>query len=104
MISSITSVPPPKKKKKNNCKFNVSYAEKKAINSLKEREDIVTEEADKGSCMVIMAKSFYLQHVYQIIDDPSSYSEINADKDNKLMKKISKLSTKYKSELTEKGS
>ena len=48
-----------------------------------------------------MAKSFYLQHVYQIIDDPSSYREINADEDNKLIKKFLKLSTRYKSELTE---
>ena len=84
---------------KNNCMFNVSSQRRKPLIHYKDKE--VIKEADKGYCVVIMAKYFYLQHVYQIIDDPSSYREINADEDNKLMKKFLKLSTRYKSELTE---
>ena len=59
IISSIPNIPTPTKK--NKCKWNITHLERQAIDSLRKCEDIVIKEADKGSTVVIMDWSYYVE-------------------------------------------
>lgn len=100
VVGSIKNLPQPKKKTTFN-NYNITYEERKALDSLRQREDLIIKEADKGSSVVIMDRSFYITQAEIILNDSSAYQQIGADDDHKLMKKICRLADNYKSELTE---
>ena len=66
-------------------KFNISLSERKAIECLKQKSNLIIKEADKGSAVVVMEKEFYINQTKKIIDDTSAYQEVDVDADYKLM-------------------
>jgi hypothetical protein len=69
-------------------KSNVTRAEREAINSLSVDSSIVIKEADKGSLIVIMDKSFYKAKIENMLNDKKTYSiQKIVDPDESMTKK-----------------
>lgn len=80
---------------------NLNKREKIALKRLRSRKSIIIKEADKGSGVVIMDKSFYKQKISEMLND-STYNQIDNSLDKKTMTKIKHLIGNTDSTLTEK--
>ena len=58
---------------------NLSKEERSALYSLKERDDIVIKPADKGSAVVVMDKSDYIQEAERQLSDNRFYKKLDSD-------------------------
>ena len=87
---------------KHKTKQNLTNAERAALLELKENEDIVIKEADKGGVLVLMEKSFYRDKMIMQdhLTDETTYQEVPVDSDAKTFKKMKKLIERHKSSLT----
>ena len=54
---------------------NLPNSERKALNELRKNDDIVIKEADKGSTVVIMSKTYYYEMVMEHLRDSTTYEE-----------------------------
>ena len=99
IITSILNIPTPTKK--NKCKWNITHLERQAIESLRKCEDIVIKEADKGSTVVIMDRSYYVEMTDLLLGNTSNYELVDPDCDAKLMKAIEKIISKNATMLTD---
>jgi hypothetical protein len=63
-------------------------AEKGAIQELKERDDIVIKQADKGSVVVVMDKVDYLEEANRQLADERFYKKLDSDPTGKFSTKI----------------
>ena len=59
--------------------YNLTPAEKGALQVLKEREDIVIKSADKGSAIVVMDKVDYLEEANKQLTDERFYKNLDSD-------------------------
>ena len=57
---------------------NLTPAEKGAIQELKERDDIVIKQADKGSAFVVMDKVDYLEEANRQVTDEIFYKKLDS--------------------------
>ena len=71
---------------------------KKAIGSLKQRNNIIIKEADKDSTVFIMDNLFYLCEVECILNDVNAYLVVNAGEYAHLIISICRLVKKFNSE------
>ena len=70
---------------------------------LKNDEDLIMKESDKGSACVIMDKEYYKNKIELMLQDESTYKEINNPNKNKeTLNKIKKLTSEYANDLTKK--
>ena len=58
---------------------NISPAERKALNQLKHRDDIVIKPADKGSAVVILSKDDYIQEGERQLSNTTYYCKLTKD-------------------------
>ena len=58
---------------------NITKREREAIRSLKENENIVINKADKGSTVVVVNKSDYIEEGLKHLDDPNVYRKLTRD-------------------------
>ena len=72
-------------------KLNLSRDEKNAFYSLLHNEDIVIRPADKGSGIVIVDKTEYIQRLHKEMTDSGSYEEIPGDLTETATKTVRKL-------------
>jgi hypothetical protein len=86
--------------KKNSKSYNVSLSERKALTSLRENQNIIIKEADKGSAIVLMDREYYEAKVHDILEDTSTYRLIPQAIDLTVHNKIKKLTQTFSSELT----
>lgn len=59
--------------------LNLSKQEKLVIKSLKNAEDIVIKQADKGGGIVILSRETYIQEVHRLLSDHCAYSPLASD-------------------------
>ena len=64
----------PKTPIKSNAKNNLTQAEWEALKTLKEDDDIIIKEADKGWATIVMNKEFYKDLVETILKDETYYT------------------------------
>ena len=62
-----------------NRKQNLSQGEKKALASLKDREDIIISKADKGGAVVIQNVEDYIKEAERQLGDPDFYQKVERD-------------------------
>lgn len=80
---------------------NISTAERKALQHLKEDNTIIIKEADKGGATVIMDRTYYKGKILALLNDTENYTELpNGNEDANIMKKIDKLTKEHKQQLT----
>ncbi|XP_063448501.1 uncharacterized protein LOC134728033 [Mytilus trossulus] len=65
--------------------YNTSPDEKKAIQSLRNRDDIVIKPADKGSAVVIMDKANYIAEAVRQLSDERFYQKLDYDPTSKII-------------------
>ena len=82
-------------------KSNLSKLEWAAINNLKNDKNIEIKEADKGGSVVILSKSHYKSMTLSQLNDEKTYTKLNSNPYQAIMKKIKALITKYKPLLTD---
>ena len=58
---------------------NLTRPERKAMSSLRTRNDIIVKRADKGSATVVMSKEDYMTKVMQHLNNEQHYRELNED-------------------------
>ncbi|XP_071124035.1 uncharacterized protein [Mytilus edulis] len=68
--------------------YNTSPDEKKAIQSLRNRDDIVIKPADKGSAVVIMDKANYIAEAVRQLSDERFYKKLDYDPTSEFSSKI----------------
>ena len=61
-----------------NVRFNLTLAEKTALQQLKNNRDIVIKPADKGGAIGILDKRFYEAEGFRQLTNPTYYKEITA--------------------------
>ena len=83
-------------------KSNISKKQWKGINDLKNNDNIIIKEANKGGCEVIMNKSHHMTMVYSQLDDGITYKRLSMSSDKTILEKLSKLVNKYQRDLTKK--
>ncbi|KAL5007663.1 hypothetical protein ScPMuIL_016469 [Solemya velum] len=96
-IDTITKFPITNSK---NFKQNISKAEQRALEKLKQDETIVIKEADKGGAIVIMDKDYYREKVLDQLNDGIFYKKHSGKKT--VMKKIKHLIEHHPNSVTEK--
>ena len=69
---------------------NLSKEERSALNSLKDRDDIVIKPADKGSAVVVMDKTAYVHEAERQLSDTRFYKKLDHDPTVAFSKKITK--------------
>ncbi|XP_063411202.1 uncharacterized protein LOC134694136 [Mytilus trossulus] len=68
--------------------YNTTPDEKKAIQSLRNRHDIVIKPADKGSAVVIMDKANYIAEAERQLSDERFYKKLDYDPTSEFSSKI----------------
>ena len=66
----------PKTQIQNNIKYNLTKSEWDALQMLKEDNDIIIKEADKGGATIIMNKEDYKELVESILNDETYYTRV----------------------------
>lgn len=74
---------------------NLSHEEREALDDLKHDDNIVIKEADKGSVVVILNKTFYKNQMLSILSDTNVYKRHNKNIDNSILMKIKKFASKF---------
>ena len=92
----------PVTKRNHNITYNISMAERNAIQTLANNDYIVIKEADKGGAIVIMDKENYKKIVETLLSDTGHHKELRTDPSKTDKIKYSKFLKKYKDLLTEK--
>ncbi|CAF5049984.1 unnamed protein product, partial [Rotaria sp. Silwood1] len=75
-------------------KFNMNNEEIKILNEIKQIQDIVIVQADKGGKIVIMDKNDYIDKIEEKLNDKNVYKRINKDPTATIKAEISKKVTK----------
>ena len=83
-------------------KSNLTSKQWNGINQLKNNNNIVIKEADKGGAVVIMNKEHYMRMVYSQLHDGVTYKRTDQSCDKKVMINLTKLVQKYHNSLTKK--
>ena len=83
-------------------KNNITQAEIAALNKLKNDDNIIIKQADKGGAVVVMDKTYYKEKVLELLDNRENYIELERNEDNATMRKIKHLMKEHASELTKK--
>ena len=73
---------------KHTVKPNISKKKREAINSLRNDQNIVVKEADKGGGIVIMNKELNKTRILDMLKDDNFYEEVPHDCSKITMKKI----------------
>ncbi|KAK3090867.1 hypothetical protein FSP39_015326 [Pinctada imbricata] len=60
-------------------KDNLNKTERKALQSLKDNDSIVIKKADKGSTVVVLNKSDYIDEALRQLSSPSFYEKLDSD-------------------------
>ena len=61
------------------------------------------KEADKGGATVIMDRTYYQNKIFQLLSDTETYIELTkGNEDNKIMRKLRRLTKEHEHELTSK--
>ena len=76
-------------------KHNISLAEKQALEELHNNQDIIIKQADKGGAVIIMNKDFYASKITEMLNNNTTYNEINNDAIDKSKTQIRNLVDKY---------
>ena len=58
---------------------NLSPAERQALRSLRQRQDIVIKPADKGSAVVVLSKEDYIKEAERQLSNTTHYLKLNKD-------------------------
>jgi tRNA/tmRNA/rRNA uracil-C5-methylase (TrmA/RlmC/RlmD family) len=58
---------------------NLTQAERSALRNIQERDDIIIKPADKGSAVVVMDKTTYLQEAERQLSDCRFYEKLDSD-------------------------
>ena len=82
-------------------KANISKNEEAGINLLKNNNEIIIKEADKGGAVVIMNKNHYKKMVMDHLNDKKTYKKVTKSCDNNTMTELKRLTEKFKNELTQ---
>ena len=77
---------------------NLDKQEKEAMKKLSNNNDIIIKEADKGSAIVIMNKTFYKNKILSMLNN-EYYQKMDQNSDNKTMHKL-KLILEKESKIT----
>ena len=80
----------------------MNKAQWNGILNLKKDKALVIKESDKGGACVIMDESFYNDKILEMLNDRETYKELNKNIDAGILRKICKLTEKYKEQLTPK--
>ena len=80
-----------------NNKSSLTKAEWKDLLALKSNSELISKQADKGVCVVLMNKPHYKRMIFQHLNDSNTYQKTDEKCDNRLMKKIGELTSKYES-------
>ena len=91
----------PKTQIQNNIKYNLTKSEWDALQMLKEDDDIIIKEADKGGATIIMNKEDYKELVESILNDETYYTELSTSPEKDLQLKYKKYLQKFKCQLTD---
>ena len=85
-------------------KNNLSPAERKALKSLSECNDIVIKPADKGSSVVIMDTPFYKAEAPKLLNDTNFHSPVTSDLTDQFNREVQSIidSLFHKQEISEK--
>ena len=57
---------------KKSIKNNISQKQKQALRNIRENENIIIKEADKGSAVVIFDKTYYKTKIQEILNDETN--------------------------------
>ncbi|CAH2283902.1 Hypothetical predicted protein, partial [Pelobates cultripes] len=58
---------------------NLTKKEMGILNQLKDRDDIIIKNADKGGAIVVMSVEFYLEEAYGILGDKNTYTKLHGN-------------------------
>lgn len=89
-VEYLNKIPVGKQVRKN-IRSNLNKAEREALRALRENNDIVIKEADKGSAIVIMNKSYYESKILGMLNDTNTYQMISANKDRYTLNQVKRL-------------
>ena len=84
-------------------KNNLTQAEWEALKTLKEDDDIIIKEADKGGATIIMNKEYYKDLVETILKDETYYTKLITSPGKDLQLNYKKFLQKFKGQMTEKN-
>ena len=65
--------------KNNKLKCNITVEEKLALKELREEEDLIIINADKGRCTVLMDKDDYDKKMFNLLSDENTYTKLKKD-------------------------
>lgn len=88
--------------KQSHCKYNLSKQDNTALQGLKNNNEIVIKESDKGGALVIMDKLWYKRKIEDMLSEKDTYTPVNNHNEENVMKCIDKYAKKYKRCFTKK--
>lgn len=83
-------------------KSNLTPNEKGALQLLRDNEDIVVKEADKGGTVIIMDTDYYAYHIQAMLNDMDTYARLNSSPNAEFLADMRKLVLKFKGILSDK--
>jgi hypothetical protein len=84
----------------NKAKSNLSKEEQSALIELQDNENIIIKKADKGGAVCVMNRNFYANKITEMLNDRTTYIEVNEKRSHDTTKKIQALVAQYEHCLT----
>ena len=81
---------------------NLSHKQKLALEELRNNENIIIKEADKGGAVIIMEREYYREKIQEMLNNETNFQLLEGNRDTKIIAKIKKLCEKYENQLTKK--
>lgn len=67
---------------------NLNKKQRNSLKTLRNNNNILIKEADKGSAIIIMNKSYYRDKISTMLNDDKFYEKLPTNKDNDVLRKI----------------
>lgn len=83
-------------------KRNLNVCEQKGLRSLKENQNIIIKEADKGGAIVILNKCFYHEKITSILNNDEYYNCSSKKEEKAVHNKVKQLVEKFNDEILNK--
>ena len=82
--------------------FSLCTKTKTSLKNIQENGNIIIKEADKGSAVVILDKTYYKTKIQEILKDETNYKLIDTNIDNNFIQKIIKFCRIHSKSITKK--
>ena len=100
VMQSLSQLPDTNNSTSTRRKTNISHVENVSLNKLKNDDNIIIKQADKGCVVLVMDKIFYKQKILELLENQENCIELEENEDHRVLQKVKYLMKEHTAEVT----